>query len=97
MLWGLLEASLAFRHSGQTEMIQDLLLNLDLLNNQQAVLQYLLGNPDDPNLDPVMVKDASDKSEAVWVLIEALDRQLKSEPENNGVYPPQDPVRLDGY
>ena len=96
MLWGLDEANLGWPHRSHTEAMRASLLDLDQCQNQAAWLRFLLGNPDEPNVTDLEVKNASDKASAAWRLLDGLDRQFQSQPENNGVYPPQDPLRLPG-
>ena len=102
MLWGLEESDLVLPDPWQTEMFKNTLIRMIGEENQEAILHYLIGGPEEPNVDDVSLERAGDEGHAgdlrhaAWHLIDALDRQFQSEYENNGNYPPQDPLRLDG-
>ena len=96
MQWGIEVAHLGFPNKRQTEMFEATMVELDAQANQLDLLRYLQGPPDEPNLTEDDLLTTGDKEHAAWLLIDALDRQLQSEPDNNGIYPPQDPLRLPG-
>ena len=96
MLWGLDSARLGFPNKQQTNMFEVTVIDMAAQANQLDVLRYLQGPPDESNLTEDDLLTAGDKEHAAWLLIDALDRQLQSEPDNNGIYPPQDPLRLPG-
>ena len=95
MQWGL-EQGLRFPNRRQTEMFKATLIEFEADQNQLTFLSYLKGPPEEPRVTDVDLLTASDKHQAAWVLIDSLDSKLSSEPGNNGIYPPQDPLRLPG-
>lgn len=95
MLWGL-EQGLGFPDRHQTDMFETTLFKFEAGPNQLSFLSYLKGPDEEPHVTEAQLLRAEDKYQAAWVLIDALDSLLSSEPENNGIYPPQDPLRLDG-
>ena len=96
MLWGLDSARLGFSNKQQTNMFEATVIDMAAQANQLDLLRYLQGPPDEPTVTEVDLLTAGDKEHAAWLLIDALDRQLQSEPDNNGIYPPQYPLRLPG-
>ncbi len=96
MLWGLKEGDLVLPDPWQTEMFKNTLIRMIGEENQEAILHYLIGDPEEPNVDDVSLERAEDLRHAAWHLIDALDSLMCSDPDNNGIYPPQDPLRLDG-
>ena len=98
MFWGLEEAGLELPDPWQTEMFKNSLLRMMDAEDQNSSLRYLQGypHPDAPLIDETDMENAEDAEMAAWRLIDALDSHMSSEPENNGIYPPQHPLRLDG-
>jgi len=95
MQWGL-EHGLGFPNRRQTDMFEATLVKFESSPNQLSFLSYLKGPDEEPHVTEAQLLWASDKHQAAWKLIDALDTLLSSEPENNGIYPPQYPLRLDG-
>lgn len=98
MLWGLEEAGLELPDPWQTEMFKNSLLRMMETEDQNGSLRYLRGypDPDAPLIDETDMETAEDAEMAAWRLIDALDSHMSSETGNNGIYPPQHPLRLDG-
>lgn len=95
MLWGL-ENGLGFPNRRQTDMFEASVQELLGAENQRGVFNYLRGNPEEPNVDETDLETAEDAEMAAWKLIDALDSKWSSESENNGIYPPQHPLRIPG-
>lgn len=98
MFWGLEEAGLGWPNELHTEMFKNSLMRMMEQQDQKGALRELQGypDPDAPLIDETDMETAEDKDHAAWRLIDQLDSNFNSYPENNGIYPPEHPLRLDG-
>ena len=92
MWWGLDEANLQFPNKRQTEIFEEILLEMLGADNQLGEIQYLQGPPEEPRVDEYDLQSASDPEEAALKLIEALDMALSSDENLYEIYPPINPV-----
>ncbi len=88
MWWGLEEANLQFPNKRQTEIFEEILLEILGANNQLGEFRYLQGPPEEPRVDEYDLQSATDAKEAALKLIEALNMALSSDENLCEIYPP---------
>ena len=94
--WGL-ENGQGFQNKRQHEMFEASVYQMMSLPDQKAVLNRLKGEEGlEPTVDEGSLQRAKDKKDAAWRLIDALNSRMNSDLDLQGIYPPQDPMRIPG-
>lgn len=88
MLWGLEDGEIDYLEKAETDQLLSAVSTLGHDRKPQEAWNYLLAGPDGPAVDAKELKASGGPKEAAWLLLDALDQKMRSDPNLENVYPP---------